>query len=87
MNIVGIRRAKATLSELVRDAAKGKCSLVTDNRKPVAMIGPPPGDYGPESQGGATEAPPLLVEGPLPSDPAAFLDALRAAPHPLELDF
>ena len=42
MKTMGIRLAKAKLSKLVRDAAKGECSIVTDNRKPVAMIGPPP---------------------------------------------
>jgi len=44
MKKFGIRQAKAHLSQLVRAAAAGECSLVTDNRKPVAMIGPPPVD-------------------------------------------
>lgn len=44
MKTFGIRQAKAHLSALVCDAAKGDCSLITDNRKPVAMIAPPPQD-------------------------------------------
>ena len=44
MKTLGIRQAKAHLSQLVRDAAEGECSLVTDNGRLVAMIGPPPED-------------------------------------------
>ena len=44
MKTLGIRQTKAHLSQLVRAAAQGECSLITDNRKPVAMIGPPPQD-------------------------------------------
>ena len=44
MKEYGIRNAKARLSEIARAAAAGECSLITDNRKPVALIGPPPGD-------------------------------------------
>jgi hypothetical protein len=61
----------------VRNAAKGECSLVTDNRKPVAMIGPPPEEGPAES---------IEARKP-PTDPAAFRRALLSAPYPLELDF
>jgi antitoxin (DNA-binding transcriptional repressor) of toxin-antitoxin stability system len=83
MKSLGIRQAKARLSALVRAAASGECSLVTDNRKPVAMIGPPPQN-------------PLEAEDPLPaptegtkplSDAAEFRQALLGVPSPLELDF
>jgi len=82
MKQFGIRQAKAHLSQLVRAAAAGECSLVTDNRKPVAMIGPPPG--------GGVEAealPPAAEEAKPLSDAAAFRKALLGAPYPLELDF
>ena len=44
MKSLGVRQAKAHLSALVRAAASGECSLVTDNGRLVAMIGPPPQD-------------------------------------------
>ena len=94
MKILGIRQTKAHLSELVRDAALGKCSIVTDNRKPVAMIGPPPRDAtGPDDPSQAVApveaddiAEPVALTKPL-SDAAAFRKALLGAPYPLELDF
>ena len=49
MKEYGIRQAKAHLSQIVRAAADGERSLVTDNRKPVAMIGPLP-DHGVEAE-------------------------------------
>ncbi len=78
----GIRQAKAHLSALVRAAAAGERSLVTDNGKVVAMIAPPPEN-------------PLRAEAPTEpdremkplSDAAAFRHALLGAPYPLELDF
>ena len=91
MITLGIRQAKARLSELVRNAAKGECSLVTDNRKPVAMIGPAPA----HSQEAAlleeddeADIPPSPVarESKL-SDATAFRDALFGAPFPLDVDF
>ena len=82
MKTFGIRQTKAHLSELVRAAAKGECSLVTDNRKPVAMIGPPPGNTA-----DAKEAPPPGEETKPLSNAAAFRKALLSAPYPLELDF
>jgi antitoxin (DNA-binding transcriptional repressor) of toxin-antitoxin stability system len=38
MRSVGIRLAKARLSELARDAAKGEVTILTDYGKPIAMI-------------------------------------------------
>ena len=40
MKSVGIREAKARLSELARAAAKGEVTVLTDYGTPVAMIGP-----------------------------------------------
>jgi antitoxin (DNA-binding transcriptional repressor) of toxin-antitoxin stability system len=40
----GMRQAKAHLSEIARDAAAGVCTIITDNRNPVAMVGPLPAD-------------------------------------------
>jgi antitoxin (DNA-binding transcriptional repressor) of toxin-antitoxin stability system len=84
MKSLGIRQAKARLSALVRAAAEGECSLVTDNRKPVAMIGPPPQD-----PFDAEDLSPAPTEGtkPLLSDAAEFRQALLDVPFPLELDF
>jgi len=93
MKILGIRQAKAHLSQLVRNASKGECSLVTDNRKPVAMIGPPPGkayetENSPPGDGHELKSSPSLVDDEKPrSDAAAFRKALFDAPYPLELDF
>jgi antitoxin (DNA-binding transcriptional repressor) of toxin-antitoxin stability system len=82
MKTLGIRQAKAHLSQLVRAAAKGECSLITDNRKPVAMIGPPPQDpvEADESSSPTEEAKPL-------SDAAEFRKALFGVPSPIELNF
>jgi antitoxin (DNA-binding transcriptional repressor) of toxin-antitoxin stability system len=44
MKSLGVRQAKGHLSALVRAAASGESSLVTDNGRLVAMIGPPPQD-------------------------------------------
>lgn len=82
MKSLGIRQTKAHLSQLVRDAAKGQCSIVTDNRKPVAMIGPPPAAIVEPD----VPAQPSEPEKPL-SDAAAFRRALFSAPFPLELEF
>lgn len=81
-NVFGIRQAKAHLSQLVRAAAKGETSIVTDNRSPVAMIGPLH-FISPQS-----EAPPLITpqQNP-PSEAKAFRRALFDAPFPLDLDF
>jgi len=82
MKTLGIRQAKAHLSQLVRAAAAGECSLVTDNGKLVAMIGPPllePME--------AEDSPPPAEETTPLSDAAAFRKALFGAPYSLELDF
>jgi antitoxin (DNA-binding transcriptional repressor) of toxin-antitoxin stability system len=80
MNAFGIRLAKAKLSEIVRAAAGGERSLLTD--RVVAMIGPPPSAPAPTqaSSPSAEKARPL-------SDARAFREALFAAPHPLDLEF
>jgi antitoxin (DNA-binding transcriptional repressor) of toxin-antitoxin stability system len=83
MKSLGIRQAKARLSALVRAAAEGECSLVTDNRKPVAMIGPPP-----EDPVEAEDSSPVLTEETKSiSDAAEFRKALFGVPSPIELDF
>ena len=79
MKEYGIRQARARLSHIVREAAAGECSIVTDNRKPVAMIGPPPEERNAPAAS-TKEVKPL-------SDAAAFRNALLGAPFPLELDF
>jgi len=83
MKKYGIRKAKAQLSELVRAAAKGECAIVTDNREPVAMIGPLPT----EAVEAASSPPPSAEETKPLSDAAAFRKALLGAPYSLELDF
>ena len=40
MKSVGIREAKARLSELARAAANGDATVLTDYGKPIAMIAP-----------------------------------------------
>jgi len=82
MKTMGIRLAKADLSELVRAAAKGECSLVTDNRKPVAMIGPPPPDPVEEH----SSPPPTEETEPL-SEAVEFRRMLLGVPFPIEVDF
>jgi antitoxin (DNA-binding transcriptional repressor) of toxin-antitoxin stability system len=78
----GMRQAKAHLSEIARDAAAGVCTIITDNRNPVAMVGPLPAD---EAE---TEIARQLIEVTKSlSDAAAFRKALLGAPFPLELDF
>jgi antitoxin (DNA-binding transcriptional repressor) of toxin-antitoxin stability system len=83
MKTMGIRLAKAHLSELVRDAAKGECSLVTDNRRVVAMIGPPPQDPV-ESE---VFSSPVIEEIQPPSDAAQFRKTLFGVPFPTEFPF
>jgi len=93
MEAYRIRLAKALLSEIVRDAAVGVCSIVTVNRKPVAMIGPLPAEIAekaeiaePAEVGKPSVPPPTEDSKPL-SDAAAFRKALFGAPYPLALDF
>jgi antitoxin (DNA-binding transcriptional repressor) of toxin-antitoxin stability system len=40
MRSIGIRVAKARLSELARDAGQGEVTILTDYGKPIAMISP-----------------------------------------------
>ena len=86
MKSLGIRQTKSHLSELVRSAARGECSLITDNGKMVAMIAPPPkedteAEHPPEhANENAGETEPL-------SDAVGFRRALFSAPYPLDLDF
>lgn len=83
MKSLGIRQTKAHLSALVRAAASGECSLVTDNGRLVAMIGPPPQDLAE-----AEDPSPAPTEETKPlSDAAKFRQALLGVPSPLELDF
>lgn len=81
-NVFGIRQAKAHLSHLVRAAAKGETSIVTDNRNPVAMIGPIP-PMPPEVETASLITP---VQKPL-SEAKAFRHALFNSPFPLDLKF
>jgi antitoxin (DNA-binding transcriptional repressor) of toxin-antitoxin stability system len=83
MKSLGVRQAKAHLSALVRVAASGECSLITDNGKLVAMIGPPPHDAAEaeDSSSSSTE------EAKAPSDAAEFRKALFGVPFPIEVDF
>jgi antitoxin (DNA-binding transcriptional repressor) of toxin-antitoxin stability system len=83
MKSLGVRQAKAHLSALVRAAASGECSLVTDNGRLVAMIGPPPPD--PLDAKDLSPAPNEETK-PL-SDAGTFRQALLGVPSPLELDF
>ena len=83
MKSLGIRQAKAHLSALVRAATSGECSLVTDNGKRVAMIGPPPQD---PVEAKDSSSPPIEEVESL-SDAAEFRKALLGVPFPIELDF
>ena len=83
MKSLGVRQAKARLSALVRATASGECSLVTDNGRLVAMIGPPP-----QAPVEAENSSPAPTEETKPrSDAAKFYNALLGVPSPLELDF
>jgi antitoxin (DNA-binding transcriptional repressor) of toxin-antitoxin stability system len=84
MKSLGVRQAKAHLSALVRAATCGECSLVTDNGRLVAMIGPPP-----QALVEPEDRSPAPTEEPKPplSDAAEFRQALLGVPFPLELDF
>jgi antitoxin (DNA-binding transcriptional repressor) of toxin-antitoxin stability system len=83
MKSLGVRQAKAHLSALVRAATSGECSLVTDNGRLVAMIGPPP-----QASAEPEDRSPAPTEETTPlSDAARFRAALLGVPFPLELDF
>ncbi len=79
MKAFGNRQAKAHLSQLVRNAAKGESGLVTENRMPVAVIGPP--------SMAANVPGHSVVEELALSDAEAFSKALFGAPYPFEVDF
>jgi antitoxin (DNA-binding transcriptional repressor) of toxin-antitoxin stability system len=83
MKSLGVRQAKAHLSALVRAAATGECSLVTDNGRLVAMIGPPPEDPAEAED----PSPATTEEANAPSDAAEFRKALFGVPSPIELNF
>lgn len=83
MQRLGIRRAKAHLSQLVRDVGSGQCSLITDNGKLVAMIGPPP--QNPVEAEDPSTSP--IEKAKTLSDAVEFRKALFAVPSPMELNF
>jgi antitoxin (DNA-binding transcriptional repressor) of toxin-antitoxin stability system len=83
MKTLGIRQAKAHLSQLVRAAAQGDCSLITDNHKPVAIIGPPPQD----PVEAEDSSPVLPEESKPPSDAAEFRKALFGVSFPIDFPF
>jgi antitoxin (DNA-binding transcriptional repressor) of toxin-antitoxin stability system len=83
MKSLGVRQAKAHLSALVRAATSGECSLVTDNGRLVAMIGPPP-----QALIEAEDSSPAPTEATKPlSDAGDFRKALLGVPSPIELNF
>jgi antitoxin (DNA-binding transcriptional repressor) of toxin-antitoxin stability system len=71
MRSVGIRLAKARLSELARDAAQGEVTILTDYGKPIAMISPIEQTTKAESGSDADE----------------FSKALLSLPYHLDLSF
>jgi hypothetical protein len=62
---------------------RGECRLVTDNRKPVAMIGPPPED----PADAKVSSPPSVEETKPPSGAAQFRKTLFGVPFPIEFPF
>jgi antitoxin (DNA-binding transcriptional repressor) of toxin-antitoxin stability system len=71
MRSVGIRIAKARLSELARDAAQGEVTVLTDYGKPIAMIS-------------SIEQTTKAESG---SDAGEFREALLSLPYHLDLGF
>jgi prevent-host-death family protein len=71
MKSVGIREAKARLSELARAAAKGEVTMLTDYGKPLATIAPIEQTTAEESA----------------SDAGEFREALLSLPYHLEVGF
>jgi prevent-host-death family protein len=71
MKSVGIREAKARLSELARAAASGDATVLTDYGKPVARIAP--------IERATTEE--------RASDAGEFLEALLSLPYHLDVGF
>ena len=71
MKAVGIREAKARLSELARAAAKGDATILTDYGKPVAVVAPIEQATAEKSASGAAE----------------FREALLSLPYHLDMGF
>jgi prevent-host-death family protein len=71
MKAVGIREAKARISELARAAAKGEAIVLTDYGKPIAMIS-------------SIEQAAKAESG---SDAGEFRKALLSLPYHLDLGF
>ena len=71
MKSVGIREAKARLSELARAAAKGEATILTDHGKPIATIA-------------RIEQ---TTEGESGSDAREFREALLSLPYHLDVRF
>jgi prevent-host-death family protein len=71
MKSVGIREAKARLSELARAAADGEATVLTDYGKPIAVISPIEQTTKAESGSDADE----------------FRKALLSVPYHLDLGF
>jgi prevent-host-death family protein len=71
MKSVGIREAKARLSEFARAAAKGEATILTDYGKPIAVILP-------------IEQTTRAVRG---SDAGEFREALLSLPYHLDFGF
>jgi antitoxin (DNA-binding transcriptional repressor) of toxin-antitoxin stability system len=71
MKSVGIREAKARLSELARDAAKGEVTMLTDYGKPIATIAPIE----------------QTIKEERGSDAGEFREALLSLPYHLDLGF
>jgi antitoxin (DNA-binding transcriptional repressor) of toxin-antitoxin stability system len=71
MRSVGIRVAKARLSELARDATKGEATILTDYGKPIAMISPIE----------------QVIKAKSRSDAGEFREALLSLPYHLDLGF
>jgi prevent-host-death family protein len=71
MKSAGIREAKARFSELVRAAAGGEATILTDHGKPVAVVGPLE----------------QTIEEETGSDAAKFREALLSLPYHLDVGF
>ena len=82
---VGIRDAKPNLSALVRAAAKGETTLITDYGKPVALIAPLETATAKKPRPSPKKA--VRSEARLPTDFAALLERLLNPPFELKFDF
>lgn len=82
MKKYGIRIAEPRLSVTARAAEASERSILTDDRKSVAITAPPPAAVA----GAKFLLEPIKETKPL-SDAEAFRQALFGAPYPLELEF